>query len=104
VRPTTGGLVPGLAALLTEPTAPMLGQYNTLDRTPIGKEADGIDLFREVIAGVEQTTIYQRYNEKSPEETGRIFARSVDPSSPTHDSTVQAWIDDSEDVADYRSQ
>jgi hypothetical protein len=76
----------------------MHGQYNTFDRTPIGKEADGIDLFSEVIAGVEQTTIYKRY------DGGRIFARSVDPSSPTHDRTVQAWIDDSEDVADYRSQ
>jgi hypothetical protein len=82
----------------------MFGQHNTLSRTPIAAEPVGIDLFSEVIGGIEQTTIYQRYNEESPEETGRIFARSVDPSSPTHDSTVQAWIDDSEDVADYRSQ
>jgi len=75
----------------------MLGQYNTLDRTPIGKEPVGIDLFTEVIAGVEQTTIYKRY------AGGRIFARSVDPASPMHDRTVQAWINGAPDVADYRT-
>lgn len=75
----------------------MHGQYNTLNFTPTREEPVGIDLFSEVIAGVEQTTIYQRY------DGGRIFARSVDPNSPTHDRTVQAWIDDSKDVVDYRS-
>jgi len=80
----------------------MHGQHNTLDYTPTQKDPIGIELFTEMIGGISQTTIYDRF------ENGRVFARSVDPNEDHHDDVVKTWVQhakrDGLDVQDHRSE
>ena len=78
----------------------MTGQYNTLTYTPTGVEADGIDLFTERVNGAVQTTIYKRYDGTT--HGGRVFARSVDPTSDSYHDTMNAWTEQADSVRDFR--